>query len=46
MAGQNIVVAGVGRFGSQVATSLFQLGHDVLAIDRDQARIQDLIGRV
>ncbi len=46
MAGQNIVVAGVGRFGSQVATSLFQLGHDVLAIDRDQARIQALIGRV
>lgn len=46
MAGQNIVVAGAGRFGSQVATSLFQLGHDVLAIDLDQARIQDLIGRV
>ena len=46
MADQNIVVAGVGRFGSQVATSLFQLGHDVLAIDRDQGRIQDLIGRV
>jgi trk system potassium uptake protein TrkA len=46
MAGQNIVVAGAGRFGSQVATSLFQLGHDVLAIDSDQARIQGLIGRV
>lgn len=46
MAGQNIVVAGAGRFGSQVATALFQLGHDVLAIDQDQARIQDLIGRV
>lgn len=46
MAGQNIVVAGVGRFGSQVATSLFQLGHDVLAIDQDQGRIQDLIGSV
>ena len=46
MADQNIVVAGVGRFGAQVATSLFQLGHDVLAIDRDQSRIQDLIGSV
>ena len=46
MADQNIVVAGVGRFGSQVATSLFQLGHDVLAIDLDQGRVQDLIGRV
>ena len=43
---QNIVVAGVGRFGAQVATGLFQLGHDVLAIDHNQARIQELIGRV
>ena len=46
MPGQNIIVAGAGRFGSQVATSLFQLGHDVLAVDQDQARIQELIGRV
>ena len=46
LASQNIVVAGTGRFGAQVATSLFQLGHDVLAIDRDQGRVQDLIGRV
>ncbi len=46
MATQNIVVAGAGRFGSQVATVLFQLGHDVLVIDQDQARIQELIGRV
>jgi len=46
MAVQNIVVAGVGRFGAQVATGLFQLGHDVLAIDSDPGRIQDLIGRV
>ena len=46
MAAQNIMVAGIGRFGSQLATSLFQQGHDVLAIDNDQSRIQDLIGRV
>ncbi len=46
MPGRNIVVVGVGRFGSQAASTLFQLGHDVLAIDRDNDRIQDLIGRV
>ena len=46
MAIQNILVAGAGRFGSHVATGLFQMGHDVLAIDSDQSRIQDLIGRV
>ncbi len=46
MAGEHIVVAGAGRFGAQVATSLFQLGHEVLAIDRDSARSQSLIGQV
>ncbi len=46
MPSQNIVVAGAGTFGAEVATSLFQLGHDVLAIDRDSERVQDLIGKV
>lgn len=35
-----IVVIGLGRFGSQLARSLAQLDHDVLAIDRSQERVQ------
>lgn len=35
-----VVVIGLGRFGSSVATSLMQLGHEVLAIDMDEARVQ------
>ncbi len=46
MVASNIVVAGIGRFGSQAASNLFQLGHDVLAVDPDQDRVQDIIGRV
>lgn len=33
-------VIGMGRFGSSVALSLFKLGYDVLAIDKNEARIQ------
>ncbi|WDZ85451.1 potassium channel family protein [Micromonospora cathayae] len=38
--GQGVVVVGLGRFGSYLAGSLGQLGHEVLAIDRDPAVVQ------
>lgn len=36
------VVIGLGRFGTSVAKALTQYGHHVLAVDRDQARVQQL----
>lgn len=36
----NVVVIGLGRFGSAVATSLTRLGHEVLAIDEDGDLVQ------
>lgn len=33
--GDSVVVIGLGRFGSSVAKSLMQLGHDVMGIDRE-----------
>jgi len=36
---------GLGRFGSSVATSLYNLGHDVLAIDKDETRVQGIMGQ-
>jgi trk system potassium uptake protein TrkA len=36
----DIVVIGLGRFGSAVALSLAQLGHQVLAIEEDAAKVQ------
>ncbi|MCI0437723.1 MAG: TrkA family potassium uptake protein [Chloroflexi bacterium] len=42
---KQVVVIGLGRFGSAVARSLYNLGHDVLAIDRDLNRVQAIMGQ-
>ncbi|MDD3839557.1 MAG: TrkA family potassium uptake protein [Clostridia bacterium] len=39
---KQFVVIGLGRFGSSVARTLYALGHDVLAIDKDEELIQDI----
>lgn len=36
----SILVVGLGRFGGQVAASLVRLGHEVLAVDQDDAIVQ------
>lgn len=41
-----IVVAGLGRMGASAARTLFQRGHDVLAIDKSQERVDELVGEV
>lgn len=38
----SVVVIGLGRFGTGVAKSLVELGHDVLAIETDADRVQSL----
>ncbi|MBT3994838.1 MAG: TrkA family potassium uptake protein, partial [Chloroflexi bacterium] len=40
---QQVVVVGLGRFGGNVARTLYQLGHDVMAIDIDEERVQTLM---
>jgi trk system potassium uptake protein TrkA len=35
-------VIGLGRFGSAMATTLTELGHDVIGVDGDEARVQQL----
>ncbi|MDQ4085617.1 MAG: TrkA family potassium uptake protein [Actinomycetota bacterium] len=40
MGSDPVAVIGLGRFGTSVATSLVQLGHEVLAIDMDDALVQ------
>ncbi len=42
---KQVVVIGLGRFGSSVATSLYNLGHDVLAMDRDESKVQNMMGQ-
>ncbi len=42
---KQIAVIGLGRFGSSIAKSLYNLGHDVLAIDKDPSRVQSIMGQ-
>jgi trk system potassium uptake protein TrkA len=42
---RQVVVIGLGRFGSSVVRSLYNLGHDVLAIDNDESRVQQIMGQ-
>jgi len=41
---RQVVVVGLGRFGSSVTRSLYNLGHDVLAMDKDETRVQRIMG--
>jgi trk system potassium uptake protein len=43
---RQVAVLGLGRFGSAVARELAHLGHDVLAVDRDERTVQDLSDEV
>lgn len=42
MAKKQFVVIGLGRFGSTLAKTVYELGHDVLAIDKDEEKVQDI----
>jgi len=39
---QSVIVIGLGRFGAAAARELAALGHEVLAIDRDEERVNDV----
>jgi trk system potassium uptake protein TrkA len=42
MAKEQVMVIGLGRFGSAVARELERLGHQVLAIDRSEQQVNDI----
>ena len=43
---KQVAIIGLGRFGTSLAQELYQMGHDVLAIDRDERITQSLMGHV
>lgn len=43
---RQFVVIGLGRFGSSVAETLAERGYDVLAIDNDEALVQEMANKV
>lgn len=42
MASEGVMVIGLGRFGSALARELERLGHEVMAIDRNEQRVNDI----
>ena len=40
---KNILLIGVGRFGRHIAAQLAQLGHQVMAVDTDEERVNDVL---
>lgn len=39
---KQFIVIGCGRFGTSVAMTLYKLGYDVLAVDRDLEKVQEM----
>ncbi len=46
MSNKQFVIIGLGRFGSSIAKTLYSLGNDVLAIDRDEDVVQEIADSV
>ena len=43
---KQFIVLGLGRFGSAVATTLVELGHEVLGVDNDEEKVNDLKDKI
>jgi trk system potassium uptake protein TrkA len=43
---KQIAVIGLGRFGISIASTLYAMGHDVLAVDRSESKIQSIASEV
>jgi trk system potassium uptake protein len=43
---KQFAVIGMGRFGASVAATLYDMGHDVLAIDAEEEKIENIVDRV
>jgi len=39
---RQVLIVGLGRFGISLATTLFSMGHDVLALDVDEKKVQNI----
>lgn len=46
MPNKQFVIIGLGRFGSSIAKTLYSLGNDVLAIDKDEDVVQEIADSV
>ena len=40
---KTVLLIGLGRFGRSIAEKLYELHHQVMAVDRDEARVNDIL---
>ncbi len=40
------LVLGAGRFGTAVSTTLYEMGHEVVVVDRNELLVESIMGRV
>lgn len=43
---RTFAVLGLGRFGSSLARTLYEMGHEVLAVDQDESIVQEMANHV
>jgi len=43
---KQVLILGLGRFGFSLATTLFNMGHDVMAIDDDEKSVQNVASHI
>lgn len=43
---KQVLILGLGRLGISLATTLFNMGHDVMAVDDDEKRIQSMSSQI
>ena len=43
---KQVLILGLGRLGISLATTLFNMGHDVMAIDDDEKRVQNMSSQI
>lgn len=46
MKAKQFLVIGAGRFGTALATTLYQIGHEVVVVDEDERAIEDIMHQV
>ena len=40
---KNILLIGLGHFGKHIAIELNQLGHEIMAVDEDEEKVNDVL---
>ena len=43
---KNVLIIGLGRFGRHIAMQLNQLGHEIMAVDWDEERVDKVLSFV